>query len=242
MKALWNIVSVLAVANLLAFALVGAWLVGTDRLDKQRVERVRTLLGRTISAENAESESMKSESERMKAEGIAAERMAIPPIPAAAIIATARLAQDAELQVDLRRQRELEDLRASLLRLQAGLEARETELMAQMMHFEETKRLYASIEGADQFKTALSTLEGQRAKDAKLVLQALLSIGQHEQVVAYLANMDEGKRSKVVAEFVKDSPSVAADLLERLRTRGTTLGREVASGVSKDAQRDPNAP
>jgi hypothetical protein len=32
--------------------------------------------------------------------------------------------------------------------------------------------------------------------------------------------MDESKRSKVIAEFVKDDPVVAADLLERLRTRG----------------------
>jgi hypothetical protein len=35
--------------------------------------------------------------------------------------------------------------------------------------------------------------------------------------------MEERVRAKVIAEFVKEDRTVAADLLERLRTRGVSL-------------------
>ena len=52
------------------------------------------------------------------------------------------------------------------------------------------------------------------------MLKSMLESRQAEQVIAYLTKMDETKRSKIIAEFVKDEPAVAADLLERMRTRG----------------------
>lgn len=228
MKRIWTILSVLAVANVLALGGFVGWLVQSDRLNKERVQRVRTMLAQTISAEKAALDAETVKVEAAKAEAAAAEKLAQPPVPASQVIAASIQQQDADVQTTLRKQRELEDLRSSLLRLQANLEDREKALAQRETNFEDTKKRYAQIEGAEQFKTALTTLEGQKAKDAKSVLQSLLSIGQTEQVVAYLARMDEGKRSKVMAEFVKDSPSVAADLLERLRTRGA----EAAKGES----------
>ncbi|MBX3386097.1 MAG: hypothetical protein KF768_05975 [Phycisphaeraceae bacterium] len=242
MKSAWTIVSVVAVANLLALGLLAAWLVTGDRLDRDRVERIRSMLSVTIADERAADETVRQETERARAEAELAEKMARPPIPASFIIESAQLARDSELQVDLRRQRELEDLRISLLRLQAGLEERETELAGRVEAFEEAKRRYASTEGAEQFRAALTTLEGQRPRDAKAVLHALLTIGQQEQVTAYLASMDEGARTKVIAEFVKDSPAVAADLLERLRTRGLGINRSTLSGVSSDGQPGSRTP
>lgn len=242
MKSAWTIVSVVAVANLLALGLLAAWLVTGDRLDRDRVERIRSMLSVTIADERAADETVRQETEQARAEAELAEKMARPPIPASFIIESAQLARDSELQVDLRRQRELEDLRISLLRLQAGLEERETELAGRVEAFEEAKRRYASTEGAEQFRAALTTLEGQRPRDAKAVLHALLTIGQQEQVTAYLASMDEGARTKVIAEFVKDSPAVAADLLERLRTRGLGINRSTLSGVSSDGQPGSRTP
>jgi len=40
------------------------------------------------------------------------------------------------------------------------------------------------------------------------------------QVVSYLNAMDEGIRAKVIQEFLKDDPKLAAELLEKLRVRG----------------------
>lgn len=238
MKRIWTILSVLALANVLAVGVLVGWLVSSDRLNKDRVEQVRAILARTVAQEQADAKAKADEAAQEQQAADEAARMAVPPIPSAEIVAATQLVRDADLQVDLRRQRELEDMRSSLLRLQAGLEAREAELARRVEEFEESKELYASIEGAEQFKTALTTLEGQRPRDAKAVLQSLLQIGQQEQVTAYLANMDESKRSKIVAEFVKDNAAVAADLLERLRTRGIGPSREVAAGASANAQPD----
>ncbi len=228
MKRIWTMLSVLAVANVLALGGFVGWLVQSDRLNKERVQRVREMLALTISAEKAAMDAETLKQEAAKTEAAAAEKLAQPPVPASQVIAASIQQQDADVQTTLRKQRELEDLRSSLLRLQSNLEDREKALAQRETNFEDTKKRYARIEGAEQFKTALTTLEGQKAKDARSVLQALLSIGQTEQVVAYLARMDESKRSKVMAEFVKDSPTVAADLLERLRTRGA----EAAKGES----------
>lgn len=41
-----------------------------------------------------------------------------------------------------------------------------------------------------------------------------------ELVVGYLNAMDERARAKIVAQFVQEDPGLAAELLERLRTRG----------------------
>lgn len=223
MKRAWTILSVLAIANLLAIGGFIGWLVMSDRLDNGRVQRVREMLAMTVAAENAAKSELAAKEEQEANDAAAAAKLAQPPVPAAQVIAVGQRQQDLDVQTTLRKQRELEDLRASLLRLQSNLEQRELALAQARLDFEETKKRYAAIEGAAQFQTALSTLEGQKSKDAKAVMQALLSAGQTEQVIAYLAKMDEGKRSKIVAEFVKDAPPVAADLLERLRTRGAGI-------------------
>jgi hypothetical protein len=51
------------------------------------------------------------------------------------------------------------------------------------------------------------------------------------QVVAYLDAMEERVRNRIIAEFVKDDPALAAELLERLRTHG------VLTGVAKANER-----
>ena len=145
MKRLWMILSVLAIANVLAFAGFVGWLVKGDRLDKARVEKIRTMLATTISAEKASAEEAVKQEEVAKTEAAAAERMAQPPVPAAQVIAVSQQAQDLDVQTTLRKQRELEDLRASLLRLQTNLEEREVALTKAREEFEETKNVIGGL-------------------------------------------------------------------------------------------------
>ena len=99
-----------------------------------------------------------------------------------------------------------------------------------------------------QFRTALETLEAQKPKDAKATLQAMIdadggnattggtgaaakaspTAGGRKQVVTYLTAMDEEMRSKVMAEFIKTDPRLAAELLEQLRTRGIDASAQSA--------------
>ena len=53
MRVLWNMLSFLAVVNLLALAMVAGWLWKTDRLDRDRLERLRALFAQTITNEQA---------------------------------------------------------------------------------------------------------------------------------------------------------------------------------------------
>ena len=65
-----------------------------------------------------------------------------------------------------------------------------------------------------------NTKSGRRAKAS---LSALLDLGEKDQVVSYLSAMDERIRTKIITEFNREDPAVAADLLESIRTRATEM-------------------
>lgn len=236
MKKLWTVISVLALANVLAIAGVLGWLSATDRLSKDRVRMLRETFSRTVSQEAQAKSEEAAQVEKTKAETAAAEKLARLPINAADQIKGNGVEADGQLQVILRRQKEVESLRESLNTQIASIESRERKLNEERAAFESLRKRIAEMEGATQFKSALATLESQKPKDAKAVLGALLASRQHEQVVAYLAKMEEGKRVKVMAEFVKEDPALAADLLERLRTRGGVNAQSASSAAGLRGQ------
>ena len=223
MKTIRTIIVTMLIANMLALIGLGVWLKQSGRLNRERVDRVRAVFTKTIEQEEAEKAQATAKAEEQAKAQAAAIKLASAPLTAAEQISKQNDQEEAKLQSALRREREIEDLRSSLLRQKQALDDREKQLIAERASFEAEKKRYAEIEGAQQFKAALTTLEGQKPKDAKSVLRSMLDGQQVEQVVAYLSRMDEGKRTKIIAEFVKDEPTTAADLLERLRTRGSGL-------------------
>lgn len=222
MKNIWMIVSTLAIANLLAIIALLGWLHSSDRLSRQRIEAIRSMLSVSVAQEAAAEAQKAAEAAAEQQRAEAEARQAVPPVTAADRIAERQLEAEKQLQVVLRQRQELENLREGLMKQLADLERREQALAARAAAFEAEQKRIAETEGAEQFKIALATLENQRPKDAQAVLQAMLNAGDGDQVVSYLNRMDESKRAKVLAEFVKIEPTVAADLLERLRTRGLT--------------------
>jgi Skp family chaperone for outer membrane proteins len=244
LKSIWLALSLLAILNLLALAGFVAWLHSSGRLNAERIEQTRALFTPTL----AESTIRRAAEEAALAAATAAqaqtERQNAPPVSAAARLEHARTDADVRLQQALRREKELESLRASLHAEQDRLQRWQDDLTTRERAFDDARRRIADIEGSEQFRTALATLEGQKPKDAKAMLMALLDLGQRDQVVAYLANLEEGKRSKVLAEFIKTEPPVAAELLERLRTRGLgdrprTNPRDPAQDAPGQAQSPP---
>ena len=91
------------------------------------------------------------------------------------------------------------------------------EFIAERDSFNAMRKRIADIEGDEQFQKALTLYQSLQPKDAANTLKELYERGDIEQVVAYLNAMESRKASKIVAQF---EPPVAADLLERLRTRG----------------------
>lgn len=232
MKHIWLVLSMLALANVLALAGVLGWLKATDRLNSDRLEKVRAIFAKPVGVEAAELQAIAVAQREGEEQARREEKLALPPKPAAERIAEDRAAAELEMQQMLRRQREIDDLGSQLLRRQADLDRREEELEARMLAFEEQKKKYLEIEGAAQFKAALATIEGLKSREAKAMLEAMLGRNLDDEVTAYLTRMDERKRAGIIAEFAKEQPALAAELLERLRTRGVN---NVSGALSANA-------
>lgn len=223
MRTIWNALSILAIANLLGLGAFAGWLFMSDRLDGQRVEQIREMLSETINQEKArlDDEANALEEARLQAEADA-KKTALPLGTMDSVSLKLELSE-IDRQRLLRRQREMTDLQLSLQRERELLDRDVASFEAEKADFESWRTRLLEIEGADQFKKTLATYEGMKAKDATASLQALLDLGDRDQVVTYLSAMDERKRTKIMTEFNEADPGVAADLLEALRTRGTEL-------------------
>lgn len=258
MRSLWLAVSVLAVANVLAFVAVVGWLKASDRIDRARLEQVRQLFAKTVKETNAEEEQRKLNAENEKKAAEAQAKAARP-----ALTAEERLHARVEAtEIDRQRAQRLADenaaLQAGLAEKLAQLESLKDQITLAKQEFEQVTSKARETVGAEQFKKTLGVLEAMKPERAKLALKEIMLAAANSvaepasgstpatpavssglksnapassapsdpnnagkaQVVSYLNAMDEGVRAKVLQEFLKDDPKLAAELLERLRVRG----------------------
>jgi flagellar basal body-associated protein FliL len=242
MKSIWIIISTLAIINLLGIAGFVGWLVSSDRLDQDRIDRLREVLSEPIAMEKARlAEQAAKDEAKAKEDAEAARRSGTPESAGEAIrrhrdeleakeALVARLRQEvAQLQAQLATQRTKVDTdRAALDERTKALADREMELNSSLQ--------------SEQFKSALSTLEAQKPPAAKQVLQTLIDDQRKDQAVSYLAAMGERARTRIIAEFIKGDEKLAADLLERLRTRGVDAGPAATTASAGESGGTPPAP
>lgn len=220
-RSLWLIISILAIAHVLAIGGFVGWLASTGRLDRDRVEKVRTILAQTIAAEKAATEAdqkAREEAERAASEGALPENGA----RTAAEMASLKLqVSEVDRQKIAEVKSQIDVLRLAMQNERSQLDRDRTAFEEERTAFEAMRTRLAEIEGAGQFKKAVATLEGMKAEDARTTLAELVQNGEKEQVVAYLDAMDERLRTRVLTEFITqgDAP-LAAELLERIRTKG----------------------
>jgi predicted nuclease with TOPRIM domain len=232
MKSVGLILFTLAVANLLAIAGFVGWLAASDRLDMDRMRKIREMLAVTRTEERAKADEAAVEQKRLDAEQAEKARLSGPPESSAERIEQNRDEADRRQEAASRLRKELDDLRRRLLADQVKLDDERRSFEAERTMFVSQRDEALKLAGSEQFKQALSTLEAQKPKDAHSVLKAMLDGGEKAKVVEYLAAMQDRTRGRVMAEFVKGDAAVAAELLERLRARGT-------AGLAAAA---PNAP
>src|SRR5690606_34082544 len=147
----------------------------------------------------------------------------VPPMTADRKLAAAAEAADiAELE-DRRIQRDTANLINALMKERQQLERERSEFDARVRAFEAMRARIAEEEGSEQFEKAVTLYKTLKADQARSMMGALIAAGQLDQVVAYLNALPPRIASKIVAEFESDDPTLAANLLERLRTRGTEL-------------------
>ena len=232
MKRIWAIISILAVANLLALGGFIGWLKSSGRLDKDRMVRLKELFGPTIAQEKAqrdEADAKNLEATRKAEEDLKSLR---PPINAADRLELSAQGEEVRRQQLASLEKQVDLLRASLARDAADVSRNRDQLTQDQAAFEAMRKRVLEQEGSAQFKKTLSTLQDLKADQAKKALKEMIAMTPAptgsastihsglDLVVSYLNSMDSRSRVKIVNEFIQDDPKLAADLLERLRTRG----------------------
>jgi hypothetical protein len=253
MKKVWMVISTLALANILGLAAFITWLKVSDRLDGDRLRKIREMLSITITSERDGSAKAQADAAEAAAKAAEDEKMSQPPKDSGAKIGEQNASRDAKLQELLRLQQEIKVLRDELLTREATLARKRAEIDAATERLESARTRWQKTIGTEQFKQALAILETQKPKDAKAVLKALLNnepvppalatptdpnnpaplakAKPAEQVINYLAAMDEDVRSKIMTEFIKDDAKLASELLEQLRTKGVELATPRAASA-----------
>lgn len=212
--------STLAIANLMALAGVLAWLGATHRISRDRVETIRTLFSRTVAAETADQQAEQAKKDQAAKDAEEAEKAKRPPVAAEQRLEIIREYEEQTRQKNERTQRDVQNLLSQLDAQRAELDRDKADFLKERDGFNAMRAELARTQGSEQFAKSLKLYESLKAPEAADMLQSLIAKSQRGQVVAYLNAMQPRTASKIVAEFEKKDPAMAAQLLESLRTLG----------------------
>lgn len=241
MRRIWTMLSVVAVANLLGLGGFVGWLVASDRLGMERLREIRAMLAQTHAQQAAREQAAldKSQAEAPDGRGVAL---------SSADLVSLRLEG---IEVDRERRERLateaEALRQALANQERVLREQREAFERERSAFEQEQARVKATDGDAQFRKAVKVLDGMRPGDAAEIIRAILggegdplaggappgdadaqlprNVGM-DRAVSYLNAMQERTRLKLMTELAKDEPVLAADLLERLRTRGVPAGED----------------
>lgn len=222
-RAIWITISTLAVANLLALLGFVFWLNATDRINPARIERIRTIFAATVAAEQAAVERVAADAEAAAAAAAEAAKIGKPPLTAEQKLDDESAKEEIAAQHGRRVQRETADLINTLVREREELERQRTQFQSEVDAFSMMRKLIADEEGSEQFLKTVQVYQSVKPAEAKSMMSTLLAGGQMDQVVSYLNALSPRIASKIISEFQNEDPALAADLLERLRLRGTAV-------------------
>jgi len=235
-KSIWTILSVMAVANLLALLGLSGWLVATQRIDISRVRAIRESLQETIPQQQTreEQEAKALEEQQKKAEADA--RASKPPMTASEKVAVRLEATELDMQRLKKLQSDIEAIQTNIRLQQDKLAADRLELETQRKAFEDERVLVEGKAKDEQFKKTLATFEAIEPKQAVSTLREILgqsvtpptpdaplspkAAEQWKTGLMYLNAMSSEKRSSMLGLFAKSDPALAARLLEGLRLLG----------------------
>jgi hypothetical protein len=221
MKTLLKLVTVLAIAHILAVVGFTGWLFASGRVDGERLGRLRDIFAKPVTVEAKE----RAETEA-KASAQASEEENMRRLRELPLVAADRSTTDA--RVDQRLDVRLKEFDDQTRRLTQNLRNEDARLQAELKAFDERKAAWeASIaedkrrETDEQFRKAVRLVESMPPKQARSWILELVRNGKTETAVAYLDAMTGAKASNLLKSFKGDDEvKVATELLERLRMLG----------------------
>ncbi len=220
MKAVWHIITIVALANLIAIGGFVWWLHFSGRLDMGRVEAVRTMLSETLAEQQARESAEAAQTQTQAEQAAEIERMSGPPVTASEVLSLRIETSEEDLQRISRLRREVRDLSETLASERRKLDAERAKFEEQKAEFALMRQRLEEIEGDEQFIKSLGVLESLKAAEAKQTLMEIIETDR-EQAVSYLDAMQDRPRTKIFNEMVTDGQAdLAAELLEEIRVRG----------------------
>lgn len=228
MKTIWNVLCVVALANLLGLAAFLGWLIGTDRVDVARVRQIREQLSETVTEQRVREEAAKLEQEAAAKAATEGETKPPEPLASSEVLALKHLVSEADRQRLERLRREVDDLKTTLARERRVLDDERAAFVTERDAFLAERQRIAATEGEEQFKKALKTYDAMEPEVVRGLFDGLLRPAGGAAldpeglrvVVGYLNAMAVDRRAAILAEFAATDPKLAADLLERVRNRG----------------------
>ncbi len=221
MKLIWNLIAVLAIANLLGIVGFVGYLFNTDHLDQNRVQHIREMLSTTIT-EEAATTAATQEDARIKAEENAY-LVSLDDPSEGVEERTQRIRRTDEVLLEQRRR--FEQDRKNIERIIEArmneVESKWDELIAARTQFRDEVERQRQLVEDEQFQKTVDILKGLSGEDLKGKVDALLADGQIDYVVDLLNAFDKRSAQKLMKEYQSQTENkLAADLLMRLKERG----------------------
>jgi hypothetical protein len=222
MKSMWNVVSFLAVVNLLALTIVGIWLWKSHRLDGARLADIRELLAVPVHAAQGEHTQSLREIEQQRLLEAEQMRKDRPPTDSASQIQRTILIATQEDQARRRLADERRTLLDELALATANVDEERAQFEREREAWDNAVRGDRTQKSDEQFMQAVRQYEQAPPKQGKRMIMELVMMGQVEQAVAYLDAMNARAAGKILKEFKTDEEiKLATELLEKLRTFGS---------------------
>jgi type IV secretory pathway VirB10-like protein len=234
MRAVKSLAVALAGVMAINFAALGGlvgWLAMTGRLNKQRVQEVVKVFDHTIAHDKQQQKEAKEKAQKQakRAERAARlERVKDGPITMQDRLAAKQRADQIAMHRLNRLQEETGDLRQQIERAKSRITEQRKALEQKRKQFEQFVKQRTQQMKKKDFKKAVAMYESVGADKAKRMFQQLLANGEQDQVVKYLAAMQQRAASKILQAFEgPQEVQQATNLIERLRKRGENpLGGE----------------
>ncbi len=219
-RSLTLIVAALFIANLVAAASFVTWLGISNRISLDRLFAVKEIFVETVPQQEMREKGLEREAEAQAQRDIEAARPGTLPVTAEQRLRIIQEYEEVSTQRNLQIQRETQNLLALQEQRREQLEKDLAEFTEDVNAWKKEREALIALQTDVQFAKTVAMYDSVKSDVAKSMLSALIDKGEIDQVVAYLDAMNPRKSNKVVSAFEKDSPALAADLLERLRLLG----------------------
>ncbi len=234
MKTMLKLITVLALANLLAGVGFIGWLYSSGRVDVDRLERVRDLFKPTIAQEKSEQDKADELEAKNGLDAAEIARLRELPMSSGELISSSHRFTDratlAMRTLDEQQRRMQDDLRTR----ENSVTDRESALARRQKEWEASIAAELERETAEQFRKAVRLLEAAPAKQAREWILELVNTDRAPKAVEYLDAMNPAKSAGILKALKGEGESkVATDLLERLRMLG--LESEASAERTDDA-------